>query len=138
MADPIRDYRDIRFDADGKPYYMTTSGKRFYIPPSQAAQAAALFIDDPDQRQALLDSRGYSTDTIARLITYAKSNGVTTANPSGDVPKASFSKSRGEWNPATGEYEQHMGRASKARSSADRHWRHRLPRWRCWARWAAA
>lgn len=112
-ADPILNYRDIRFDAQGRPFYLTQSGRQSYMPPSQAAQAAGLFITDPSQRAAVLASAGFSPDTVAKLTAYAQSGGVTAQNPTGSVPDATFAKSRGEWNPQTGQYDQHMGSSLK-------------------------
>jgi hypothetical protein len=108
MADPILNYRDIRFDAQGRPYLTTQSGQRSYIPPNMAAQYAGLFIPEGPEKDALTAERGYTPDTIAGLTAFAQQGGVTSENPSGNVPSSSFMRSRGSWNPQTGQYDQGM------------------------------
>lgn len=98
-ADPIANYRDIRFDEQGRPYYTTASGQRSYLPPITAAQEGGLIgsgvVNVP-------------SDVAAQLRAYASAHGVTNANPTGDLPQGGFVHSRGEWNTGTGQYDQHL------------------------------
>lgn len=85
MPDLVLNYNDVRFDQQGRPYWTTQSGQPSYIPPIAAAQSPNI-----------------------RARQWAASQGVTPENPSGNVPQGGFAKSRGEWNPQTGQYDQGM------------------------------
>lgn len=86
-ADPILNYNDVRWDARG-PYWVTQSGKKSYIPPAAAAQS-----HNP------------------QLVQWAASKGEV-LSPTGQVsnaaPDATFAKSRGVWNPTTGQFDQSL------------------------------
>lgn len=91
-ADPIDWQQPIQFDASGKPFVITQSGKRNYLPPAVAGQSG-----DP-RAVAWAAAQGYS-------ITRDASGNATGVNDS-SVPTGGFARSRGEWNPQTGQYDQ--------------------------------
>lgn len=104
-VDPIN-YNDLRFDAQGRPFYVTQSGKPSYLSPGMAAQAAHLFVTDPQQRAAV--NAGMSPETLQKLIAYAQQGGVTGQNPYGNVPRNTFTSQNNGWNPQTGRYDTGM------------------------------
>lgn len=93
-ADAIANYRDIRFDEQGRPYLTTVSGQRSYMAPIQAAQSG-----NPRAVQWAAD-HGF---VITR-----DASGAATGVQDAAVPNATFAHSRGEWNPTTGQYEQSL------------------------------
>jgi hypothetical protein len=90
--DPILNYHDIRFDESGRPYYTTQSGQRSYLPPAIAGQSG-----NPRAVQ-WAESQGY------RLTRDA--SGAATGVQDSSVPTGGFTRSRGEWNPQSGQYDQ--------------------------------
>lgn len=92
MPDLIDWSQPLQFDASGKPFLITASGKRSYLPPATAAQ-----MSDP-RAQQWAASMG---EVLAR-----DASGTVTGLASNAAPDASFTKSRGEWNPTTGQFDQ--------------------------------
>lgn len=74
-----------QWDAQGRPYYDFGDGQKRYVPPATAAES-----DDP------------------RLKMWAASQGASLQNGqlNSGAPGQSLLKNRGEWNPATGQYDQ--------------------------------
>lgn len=107
-TNPITNYRDIRFDGQGRPFNVTQNGQPSYLTPSQAAQAAGFFIPDAAQRQAVLTESGMSAETVQRLVAYAQQHKVTAADPNGDTPTNTFARQNNGWNSQTGQFDQGM------------------------------
>lgn len=80
-------YPSIKWDEQGKPYNITKSGKRNYIPPASAATEHA---DNP---------------VGARLIAWAKTQGATPENPGGAGPQGGFASNKGTWKSDTGTWD---------------------------------
>jgi len=104
MPDPIQNYRDMRFDERGRPYLVTASGQRSYVPPAMAAQYAGLF----NEAAAANAIATFGPETVQRLRQFAQAGGVTPANPSGNVPRNTFASQNNGWNPDQGEYDTGM------------------------------
>lgn len=88
QADYILDWSHVYFDParSGAPYVMTQSGKRSYLPPIVAGQ-----LHDNPQAQA-----------------WARTQGVSADNPSGNVPHNTFVHQNNGWNADTGQYDQSL------------------------------
>jgi hypothetical protein len=86
--DPIVDYANIQFDEQGRPFWVTQSGKRHYLAPLSAMQERS----NP------------------RAVEWARSMGVY-ETPEGEIvnksaPGSSFLKERGHWDTEGGEWDQ--------------------------------
>ncbi len=84
----MADYGQIQWSG-GKPYIVDASGKRYFLPPIVAAQ----YRDDP------------------KALAWAASQGASIGAPGGTdtvtgQPDATLLKTRGTWNPDTGQYDQ--------------------------------
>ncbi len=94
VADYTYDYTNVQWDASGKPYVMSQSGKRSYLPPAQAAQ-----MSDPRLRQWAA--------SMGQVISRDDS-GNATGVVSNASPGSTFAKSQGAWNSGTGQFDQSM------------------------------
>jgi hypothetical protein len=88
------DNKQVLWDAQGKPYYPTTDGRKSYIPPIAAAQ----YQDDP-RMLAWAKSQGASID----YSPVATGGSPIVSNNS--VPDGDFFHHRGEWNSEEGQYD---------------------------------
>lgn len=93
------DYTKVLWES-GKPYWLTASGKKMFIPPLTAAQMR----EDP-KAQAWAKSQGvnidYQTDPTTGQVTVGPGGVTNTATPSGGLIHQ-----RGEWNSETGQFDQ--------------------------------